>query len=156
MLLQHVHKIITPQLLQHKNCETFADALNWYYCNQLQLQSLGGVVCHKSSEEIFQGPSILSLVYNMTLASQVSRKKYLYHQSNYIPDIKFFDNLIGWMLANAGDATLEQKSSLFQHHPDSCKATLVPVSYCETGFNRKSMNCCLHSSLDVANHTGSV
>ena len=26
---------------------------------------------------------------------------------NYIPDVKFFANLIGWMLANTGDATPE-------------------------------------------------
>ena len=30
-----------------------------------------------------------------------------------IPDVKFFDNLITWTLANAGDAMLEEKSSLF-------------------------------------------
>ena len=51
-----------------------------------------------------------SLVHNMTLvpqASQASRKKIFFHQSNCIPDVKFFNNLIGWMLANACDATLE-------------------------------------------------
>ena len=34
-------------------------------------------------------------------------EKSLFHQSNCIPDIKFLDNLIGWTLANARDATLE-------------------------------------------------
>ena len=34
-------------------------------------------------------------------------EKSLFHQSNCIPDIKFFDNLISWTLANARDATLE-------------------------------------------------
>ena len=27
--------------------------------------------------------------------------------ANCIPDVKFFDNLIGWTMANACDATLE-------------------------------------------------
>ena len=58
----------------------------------------------------------------MTLAQQASRaswaswKKPFFHQSNRIPDIKFFDNLIGWMVANARDATLAR------------------ASYCEPGF----------------------
>ena len=34
-------------------------------------------------------------------------EKSFFHQSNCIPDVKFFDNLIGWTLANARDATLE-------------------------------------------------
>ena len=34
-------------------------------------------------------------------------EKVFFHQSNCIPDVKFFDNLIGWTLANAHDATLE-------------------------------------------------
>ena len=59
--------------------------------------------------------AILSLVYNMMLVLRESRKKYFVHC--YIPDVKFFDNLIGWTLANTGDATLEKKLSLFQCHP---------------------------------------
>ena len=51
--------------------------------------------------------------------------KSIFHQTNYIPDIKFFDNLIGWMLANAGDARLELKSSLFQFHLDAHDTTLA-------------------------------
>ena len=34
-------------------------------------------------------------------------KRSFFHQSNCIPDVKFFDNLIGWTLANARDAMLE-------------------------------------------------
>ena len=37
----------------------------------------------------------------------ITEKKSFFHQSNCIPDVKFFDNLIGWMLANVRDATLE-------------------------------------------------
>ena len=33
--------------------------------------------------------------------------KKLFPWSNSIPNVKFFDNLIGWMLANTRDATLE-------------------------------------------------
>ena len=36
--------------------------------------------------------------------------------------------------ANTGDSTLEQKSSLFQRHPNAHDATLAPVSYCEPCF----------------------
>ena len=53
---------------------------------------------------------------------------------NSVPDIKFFDSLIGWTLANAGNATLEQKQSLFQHPPDIRDTTLEPASYCEPSF----------------------
>ena len=48
-------------------------------------------------------------------AASVTEKSF-FHQSNCIPDVKFFDNLIGWMLANAHDATL------------------VRASYCEPGL----------------------
>ena len=51
-----------------------------------------------------------------------------------IPDIKIFDNLIGWKLANTGDAMLEQKSSLFQCHSNAHDITLARASYCEPGF----------------------
>ena len=46
----------------------------------------------------------------MTLATQASRalwEKVFFHLSNSILDVKFFDNLIGWTLANAGDASLK-------------------------------------------------
>ena len=50
-----------------------------------------------------------------SIASVMSIKgKSIFYQSNCIPDVKFFDNLIGWTLANTHDATLEEKSSLFQ------------------------------------------
>ena len=47
--------------------------------------------------------------YDTGAASVVSvmGKSIFFHQSNCIPDVKFFDNLTGWMLANARDATLE-------------------------------------------------
>ena len=47
---------------------------------------------------------VLSWVHNMTLtlwasqASWASREKVFFHQSNCIPDVKFFDSLTGWML----------------------------------------------------------
>ena len=50
----------------------------------------------------------LSLVHNDAGTVSVMEKKYFY-QSNCIPDIKFFDNLISWTLANAGDVTLKKK-----------------------------------------------
>ena len=43
---------------------------------------------------------------SVTSVVSVTGKKF-FHQSSCIPDIKFFDNLIGWTLANACDATLE-------------------------------------------------
>ena len=60
-------------------------------------------------------------------AASVTEKKSFFHHSNCIPDVKFFDNLIGWTLANAHDATLELKLSLFQRHPDACDATLARI-----------------------------
>ena len=39
------------------------------------------------------------MVHNMMLAPRTSREKVFFHQTNYIPDVKFFDNLIGWTLA---------------------------------------------------------
>ena len=51
--------------------------------------------------------------------------KGIFHLSNSIPYVKFLGNLIGWMLVNAGDATLE-KSSLFQRHPDASDDMLAP------------------------------
>ena len=41
-----------------------------------------------------------------------------------IPDVKFFDNLIGQTMVNFSDATLEKKLSLFQCHPNARNATL--------------------------------
>ena len=38
-----------------------------------------------------------------------------------------FDNLKGWMQANADNATLEQKLSLFQCHHNAHDATLAPA-----------------------------
>ena len=48
----------------------------------------------------------------MTLAPQRHKRrehhgKKFFHHSNCIPDIKFFDNLTGWTLANARNVTLE-------------------------------------------------
>ena len=42
-----------------------------------------------------------------TSVMSVTEKSLFFHQSNCIPDVKFFDNLIGWTLANARDVTLE-------------------------------------------------
>ena len=39
--------------------------------------------------------------------------------------------MIGWMLTNAGDATLELNLSQLQRHSDICDTMLVLVSYCE-------------------------
>ena len=43
---------------------------------------------------------------SVTSVLSVNIKK-SFHQSNCISDVKFLDNLIGWTLANAHDATLE-------------------------------------------------
>ena len=68
----------------------------------------------------------------MNIVSVVSVKGKM---SNSISDVKFSDNLIDWTLANARNATLELKSSLFQRHPDAHDAMLVRASYCEPAFN---------------------
>ena len=68
----------------------------------------------------------------MTLVPWASPKKYIYIFTT--PDVKFFNNLIGWMLANAGDATMKKKLSLFQCCLDARDATLAPASYCEPSF----------------------
>ena len=39
--------------------------------------------------------------------------------------------MIGWMLANAGDTTLELNLSQLQRHPTTCNAMLVLILYCE-------------------------
>ena len=49
-------------------------------------------------------------------------------QSNSNPEVNI---LIGWMLANTGDATLELNLSQLQCYPDARDATLVPASCCE-------------------------
>ena len=71
----------------------------------------------------------------MMLALRASRsiasvEKTFLHQSNSVPEVKFFNILIGWMLANAGDATQELNLSQLQHHCNACNAMLVPASYC--------------------------
>ena len=60
---------------------------------------------------------VLTLIYEhgsqcdagaVSVTSVVSVTESLFfHQSNCIPDVKFFNNLIGWTLANTRDATLE-------------------------------------------------
>ena len=50
--------------------------------------------------------------------------KNFFRQSNSIPDIKFFDNLIGQTMGNSSDAMLEKKLSLILCHPDAHNATL--------------------------------
>ena len=48
----------------------------------------------------------LQSCYIVTVMSIMSvTGKIFFHWSNSIPDLKIFDSLIGWMLANAGDAT---------------------------------------------------
>ena len=42
-----------------------------------------------------------------TGAASVTENVFFFHQSNCIPDVKFFDNLIGWTLANTHNAMLE-------------------------------------------------
>ena len=55
----------------------------------------------------------LSLVHNMALALLASYccenhgKNYFFTSQIISLMLNFFDNLIGWMLANAGNATLE-------------------------------------------------
>ena len=39
--------------------------------------------------------------------------------------------MIGWILANTGDATLELNLSQLQRHPNTRNAMLVLVLYCE-------------------------
>ena len=52
-----------------------------------------------------------SLVHNDTWRRDChepyGEKKFFPSQIIIIPDVKFFDNLIGWTLANAGDTMLE-------------------------------------------------
>ena len=48
---------------------------------------------------------------------------------------------ISWTQANAGDATLEWKSSLFQRHPTLM--ALAPVSYCEPGLSGHTVCICM-------------
>ena len=67
--------------------------------------------------------SVMSIV-------SITGKRFFFHESNYIPDVKFLDNLTGWTLANAGNTTLEKKLSLFQSHTNARDTTLAPVSYC--------------------------
>ena len=62
-------------------------------------------MCHTHSD---MHPIKPGSQYDAGAASVTSvTEKSLFHQSNCIPDVKFFDNLIGWTLANARDATLE-------------------------------------------------
>ena len=55
-------------------------------------------------------------------------------QSNSIPNVKFLDNLISWMLTNTGEVTLELNLSQLQHHANVHDTMLVPASYCEPVF----------------------
>ena len=58
------------------------------------------VVSLKPGSQYDAGATSVTSVVSLT-------EKSLFHQSNCIPDVNFFDNLIGWTLANARDATLE-------------------------------------------------
>ena len=53
-----------------------------------------------------------------------------------IPNVNILDNLIGWMLANAGEVTLKLNLSQLQYHTDAYHTMLVPASYCEPAFVR--------------------
>ena len=57
----------------------------------------------------------------------------IFHYSNSIPDVKFLDNLIGWMLTDAGKVMLELNLSQLQCCSNARDAMLVPVLhvYCE-------------------------
>ena len=70
-------------------------------------------------------------VHNITLVVQASWDKVFLHKSNSIPDVKFLDHLIGWLLTNAGKVTLKLNLSQLKHHPEVRDAMLAPVSYCE-------------------------
>ena len=52
------------------------------------------------SSQYDAGATSVTSIVNIT-------EKVFFHQSNYIPDVNFFNNLSGWMLANTCKATLE-------------------------------------------------
>ena len=69
-------------------------------------------VNHLNTHKIIKCYSFLHLIIKPgsqydTGAVSVMGKSIFFHQSNCIPDVNFFCNLIGWMLANTHDATLE-------------------------------------------------
>ena len=70
------------------------------------------------------------------------------HGKHFFTSQILFLMSIGRMLANADDATLEQKSSLFQFHIDVRDATLGPASNCEPALTIKVHNnyTCLQST----------
>ena len=67
----------------------------------------------------------------------VNERKYSFTiQILFLKIYKSFSILmIGWMLANAGDATLELNLTQLQCHPNTCDTMLVLVSYCEPTYD---------------------
>ena len=75
-----------------------------------------------------------------SITSVVSVAENSIYCSNSIPDVKIFNNLIGWMLGLWLMLAMHR-------HPDTCGATLAPVSCCKPDFHREGANqlwqdCC--------------
>ena len=55
----------------------------------------------------FLKPNLQLVLWALQVSCTCESQEKLFPWSNSIPDVKFFDNLIGWMLANTRNATLE-------------------------------------------------
>ena len=61
-------------------------------------------------------------------AGTVSERKYSFTSQSLFPKLSFGILMIGWMLANAGDATLGLNLNQLQHYPDTRNTMLALVS----------------------------
>ena len=72
-----------------------------------QIQPSSRYSCRQSSDHSNVKPGSQYDAGAVNITSVVSVMEKVFQQSNCIPDVKFFDNLIGWTLANARNVTLE-------------------------------------------------
>ena len=62
----------------------------------------------------------------MSVANVVGES--IFHFSNSIPDVKFLDNLIDWIVTNVGEVTLKLNLSQLQSDPNTRNTMLAPAS----------------------------
>ena len=106
--------------LNHCACSVTVDPLlirpAVYHIRQLHVANIGHGRRVKASSQ-----------WHWQCEHRERRREIFFYQSNSIPGVKFLDNLIGWMLTNAG-VELELIPQRSRHD------MLAPASYCEPAF----------------------
>ena len=106
--------------------------------------------------------SSLLIIHHCALSGLSIHHHSSFIKSNFIPDIKIFDNLIGCMLMNASDATLKYIESIpaspwcLQHYADTiCVCVHVCVCVC-TACMRVCVRACVCACTHVWHHACGV